>query len=201
MSSIILSPWPRKWASLTRISSIFIYVIASSLSVNPSGRHIKTAKTYVPVSRPVFFCALLLLFCLRIADVYADLSPTQTKRLKACRLLLKDVDPRPFPAVEKDLKKSGHLEESLRVLEAVARTYAAIARDKGVTKQQSREWLYSMVRLNMAFLQLGGDEHNVGGGKDRPLNRLICRKLKENLPSDLLHQHSGVFHSTDEWSE
>jgi len=133
-------------------------------------------------------------------DSYAlsFLTPEQVERLKECRHILRNVDQRPFSAVVKDLKKSGRPEANLQILEATAKTYADIVEEQNVTTIKSKEFLYSMVQLNMAFLQLGGDARNVGGGKDGPLNRLICRKLKIYLPPELFS--SGAFHSTDEWA-
>ena len=68
----------------------------------------------------------------------------------------------------------------------MAKTYADIVREINVEGQKKKEWLYSMVCLNMAYLQFGGSQGKSGSTTE--LNRLIRQKLKKYLPPELLKQ-------------
>ena len=74
----------------------------------------------------------------------------------------------------------------------MAKTYTDIVREINVKGQKKKEWLYSMVCLNMAYLQFGGSQGKYGSTTE--LNRLIRKKLKEYLPGDVFKQ-SGYLHS------
>lgn len=83
----------------------------------------------------------------------------------------------------KELEKTGHPETNLCMKEAMAKTYADIVREQDVQGKGKKEWLYSMITLNMAYLQLVGTE--AGGKADTALDLLIRRKLKFYLPQDI----------------
>ncbi len=119
------------------------------------------------------------------------LTPQQIERVQVCKRLLLEVDSKPLPKTIVELEHTPYPEENLQIMEAVAMTYADIVKEQTVDDDKNKKWLYGMIMLNMAYLQLGGDQYAVGG--NAPLNRLICRKLREHLPPDLLN-HPGLFH-------
>jgi hypothetical protein len=119
------------------------------------------------------------------------LSIQQMQRLESCRRLTEDIDDKSLQAAIAQLDNSPDPEENLQLLEAVARTYAEIVRDQKVSGLEKKKWLYSMVTLNMAYLQLGGLDVNPPG--DTSLNKLIRRKLKEHMPPEL-KENKNLFH-------
>lgn len=119
------------------------------------------------------------------------LTPQQIERVQACKRLLREVDFKSLPMTIAELEHTPYPEENLQVMEAVAMTYADIVKEHSVDDDENKKWLHGMIMLNMAYLQLGGDQYAVGG--NAPLNRLIGRKLREHLPPDLLN-HPGLFH-------
>ena len=76
----------------------------------------------------------------------------------------------------------------------MAKTYADIVREVNVEGKKKKEWLYSMVCLNMAYLQFGGSQGKSGSTTE--LNRLIRRKLKGYLPPNAL-KRDGFFYSLE----
>ena len=90
-----------------------------------------------------------------------------------------------------ELEKTRHPEINLEMKEAMARTYVDIVKEINVQGQKKKEWLYSMVCLNMAYLQFGGSQGKPGSTTE--LNRLIRQKLKEYLPPNALQQPGYVY--------
>ena len=137
----------------------------------------------------IFGFCLILFSPVYAEDIYREgsgLTPLQIERLKVCRELLQEVDNKPLQTRIRELEKAPYPEENLQILEAVARTYDEIVREQKVEGQKNKEWLHSMITLNMAYFQLGG-LHASDGNQD-PLNRLIRHKLKEYLSSALLNR-------------
>jgi hypothetical protein len=126
----------------------------------------------------IFFLALC-------GSAYAaqPFSAGQLDRLRAAKRLLSDVDSRSFSETLQDLQKTSFSEGHLQVLEAVAQTYAEIAREYDVETPERKKWLYGMVQLNLAYLQLGGGEEQATASA---LNTLIQRKLLRHLPPETL---------------
>ena len=146
---------------------------------------------------------LTILFLLLPCLVYAkmdgqtqglstQLTPKQFERVKVCKDLLQEVDAKSLDDMVSDVEQTSSPEENLQILEAVAQTYSEIVKEQKVEEKENKEWLHSMISLNMAYLQLGGGE----GGGDTPLNRMIRRKLKEHLSSLTMHD-SALFHSLE----
>lgn len=105
-------------------------------------------------------------------------------RVKALKALIRDVDTKPARQTMEEIEESQDPELDLVMREAMAKTYADIVRDEKVLDQKKKEWLYSMVGINMAYLQFGGQQDSSANG----LNRLIRQKLKDYLPSGALEQ-------------
>jgi len=121
------------------------------------------------------------------------LTPAQVHRVKACQQLLAGVDKKSLEQHLQDLG-SRYTEENLQILEAVANAYAEIVEEQQVIGQEKKEWLYSVVMLNMAYLQMGGMHVNRSG--DTALNRLIQAKLKRRLSSSLTADEN-LFYTLD----
>ena len=117
----------------------------------------------------------------------ALLPPQAIERVRQYKLLVKDVEPKSVPAIVSDLEKTGDPMLNLQIKEAIAKTYAVIIQEEHIEGISKKQWLYSMVALNMAYLQFGGTN------SDRSLNKMILHKLKENLPAGIIDQHGFHF--------
>ncbi len=124
--------------------------------------------------------SIFFLFLFTTSVHAGHLNETDIARLKAAKQLTRDVDQKPLQQSIKELERTPHPLLNLHMKEAMARTYADIVRDQNIDGQKRKDWLYSMVTLNMAYLQFGGSSNT------DPLNKMICRKLKEYLPKDIL---------------
>ena len=120
-----------------------------------------------------------------------NLTADEMGRLRSCKRLLGGVDTKSFEQSLFDLKHSSFPHENLQILEAMTKTYTEIVQEQNVVGQKKKEWLYSMVALNMAYLQLAGI--NATQSQDSPLDKLIRWKLKEHLPEGL-KENKKIFH-------
>ncbi len=140
---------------------------------------------------------IFLFFALSIpvdANNSQRLTVQQVERLEAVNKLLRGVDGKSLPQMISELEKSDNPQMTLAVKEAIAKAYIDIVSEVKVEGQKKKEWLYSMVCLNMAYLQFGGD---VGkSGSTTSLNRLIRQKLKKYLPQEILKE-KGFSHSLE----
>jgi hypothetical protein len=114
----------------------------------------------------------------------------QMERVKACKRLMDGADGKSLEQTVMDLERTPYIEENLLILEAVAKTYSEIILKYEVASKRKKEWLHSMVMLNMAYLQLGGGEQDGTSA----LNTLISRKLVGYLPPDLF-KNTEIFQS------
>jgi hypothetical protein len=114
------------------------------------------------------------------------LTAQEIDRLKVVKKLLDGIDTKSLWETISELEKSRHPHINLEVKEAMAKAYVDIVKEINVEGQKKKEWLYSMVCLNMAYLQFGGSQGNPGSTTE--LNRLIRKKLMEYLPPDALKQ-------------
>ena len=142
----------------------------------------------------------IVLFFVLAAAVHASaagaesLTPDQTRRLQVCERLLDGVDKNGMAKKMRELENSRFPEENVKLIEAVTQTYAELVREQGIEKPDTKEWLYSMVTLNMGYLQLGGSKLNQS--RDTALNKIIRRRLKDRLPADLL-ANEEIFYTLD----
>ena len=159
-------------------------------SVISTGRNISPAGPTVAGTRPK---AAVATVGAAQADRYHSsvLTADQLQRVESSRRLLDGVDGKTPAQVIAELEKSAQLDADIQILEAMARTYDEIVQEQKVVEPKKKEWLYSMVKLNMAYLQLGGIDLNQV--HDSGLNFLIRRKLREYLPTEL-KQDTTVFH-------
>lgn len=141
--------------------------------------------------------AALTIIVLWVMPVYAQqtyrghLTPDEIQRVKAVKELLDGIDKQTLWQTIADLEKSRHPYVDLEVKEAMAHAYTDIVHDYSVEDQKKKEWLYSMVCLNMAYLQFGGS--NGPPGSTSSLNLLIRQELKKYLPSDLINRPGFIY--------
>ena len=143
-------------------------------------------------------CFLLIIFIFLSVPVYADgthrvrhLTQQEIQRVKAVKELLQGVDTKSLQETIDELEKSRHPLLNLQIKEAMAKAYTDIVKEINVVDEKRKEWLYSMVNLNMAYLQFGGAQGKYGSTTE--LNRLIRKKLKEYLPPHLLERLGSAF--------
>lgn len=141
---------------------------------------------------------LLIVFIFLTAPAHAQtshgsgyLTTQEIERLRAVKELLGGIDRKSLQETVSELKKSHHPEINVEMQEAMARTYMDLVRDFNIDGQKKKEWLYSMVCLNMAYLQFGGSPGKYGSTTE--LNRLIRQKLMKYLPADILKQPGFIY--------
>ncbi len=122
----------------------------------------------------------------RQSQAGSGLTEQDMERVKAFKALVRDVDMKSLQQTIREIESADYPQLELQMKEAMAKTYADIVLEQTVVEQKQKEWLYSMVTMNMAYLQFGADQ----GDSGTVLNRMILRKLKRYLPSDILN-HPG----------
>jgi hypothetical protein len=108
------------------------------------------------------------------------------ERVRTFKELIRDVDVKSLEQTIHEIEIASYPELELQMREAIAKTYADIVREQKGIDQAQKEWLYSMVTINMAYLQFGGKQDDSGTA----LNMIIRKKLREYLPSDVF-THPG----------
>jgi len=145
-------------------------------------------KTFLALTVSIFLCG----------GVHAQqsgskhLTSNEIQRVKAVKVLLSVVDKKPLRMTIAELEKTREPEINLEIKEAMAQAYTDVVRDYKVEGQKKKEWLYSMVCLNMAYLQFGGQQP--ASGDSNSLNKLIRQELKKHLSLEVLRQ-SGLLYS------
>jgi len=119
------------------------------------------------------------------------LSTQEIERVRAFKEILNGVDKKSVWATIHELEKSRHPQISLMMQEAMAKAYVDIVKEINVEGEKKREWLYSMVCLNMAYFQFGGTQGKYGSTTE--LNRLIRQKLIKYLPANALKMPGFVY--------
>ena len=142
-----------------------------------------------------FFLLVIFIFLTAPAHAQGNFpTPQDIERIRALKALLYGIDTKSLQETLEELKKTQHPQINLQMREAMAKTYTDIVREVNVEGQKKKEWLYSMVCLNMAYLQFGGAQGTPGSTSS--LNRLIRQKLKKYLPPNALKQ-AGFFYSLE----
>jgi hypothetical protein len=141
---------------------------------------------------------LLVIFTFLATSVHAQanhrrslLTAQEIERVKAVKELLYGVDKRSLQETIDELQRARHPQLGLEMQEAMAKAYTDIVKEINVEGQKKKEWLYSMVCLNMAYLQFGGSQGKAGSTTE--LNRLIRQKLKQYLPPDIFKQPGFLY--------
>ncbi len=125
-----------------------------------------------------FLTILVLILIATSAQARGTLSPSQIERVKAYKQSLGSVDKKSLDKTIAELQRTSDPEMALAIQETIAQTYVEVLASEGVQDQSKKEWLYGVVALNMANLQMGGRPNN-------SLNRMITKKLEKNLPASV----------------
>ena len=132
----------------------------------------------------------LLLVSPPVAASKAHLSDTHLARLVQAQKLLADVDSRSQSEIIDELNQTSFPEGNLQIYEAVAATYKELTQHKDIARINKKKRLYDFIRLNIAYLQFGGE---IGQG-NKDLNALIRQTLQRHLPKELL-DNDQLFYS------
>ncbi len=119
-------------------------------------------------------------------DLRGPLTAQERERIAAFKGLLRDVDTKSLQQTVREIESADYPRIEFYMQEAIAKTYADIVLQEKVVDQKQKEWLLSMVMINMASLQFGSSKDQSGND----LNRLIRRKLKSYMPPEIL-THPG----------
>jgi hypothetical protein len=133
--------------------------------------------------------SLFLLLNLSVAyaaPIKEHLNEEDISRLKALKETFLEVEKKTPQQLVLELEKTNYPKINLAIKEAMAKAYLDIIKEQGVQGEHKKEWLYSMIALNMAYFQFGGDKDSAGGTKN--LNKLIRYKLKTYLPVNIFKQ-------------
>ena len=134
-----------------------------------------------------FIAVIFLFFLLPVqaqeTSGQRHLTAHELERVTVIRKDLGGVDKKTLQQTVRELEKRPYLEVNLQIKEAMAKAYVDIVREQNIVGQPKKEWLYSMVALNMAYLQFAADKDSTAGAKN--LNKLIRYKLKQYLPQDI----------------
>ena len=116
------------------------------------------------------------------AVVRVHLTAPEIEHVKAFKKLIRDVDGKSLMQTIAEIETAANPQLELQMQEAIAKTYADIVLEEKVGDLKQKEWLYSMVTINMAYLQFGAKQDDSGNA----LNRMIRKKLREYLPPEVL---------------
>ena len=116
-------------------------------------------------------------------------------RIHNAKALVADHDLRSVADISRQLHATSSAEGNLQIYEAVAATYRDLVASGDVTDEAGKKNLYDQIRMNVAFIQFGGDPNYGGGAK---INRWIRQTLVNYLPQNLMN-NEDMFYSADEW--
>ena len=117
------------------------------------------------------------------------------ERIHDAKMLVADLDPRSVEDIFKELNTTSSPEGNLQIYEAVAATFRDLVLGGDAADEAGRKTLYDQIRMNVAFIQLGG---NSNGGSGKRVDRWIRQTLMQYLSQDLI-ANDDIFHSADEW--
>lgn len=148
---------------------------------------------------PILFLFIILFYAQK--PVYSQeifcqnhLTSEDIERVKAGKNLLSEVDSKSLKETLDTFELQSCPQINAFIIEAMAKTYTDIVNEQKIEEKNRKEWLYSKIQLNMAYLQLTGGQQK---GDSDPLNRLIRTKLKQFLPQNIL-THPAFFHEVKE---
>ena len=140
----------------------------------------------------LLFISLITLAHADVSYYHRHLTLQEIERVRVLKSQLGGVDKKSVQETIHELESAKHPQINLLMQEAMAKTYKDIVRDINVEGSKKQEWLYSMICLNMAYLQFGGSPQGKYGSTTE-LNRLIRRKLTGYLPPNALKQPGFVY--------
>ncbi len=115
-------------------------------------------------------------------------------RIHDAKMLVAELDSRTVEDIFREFHATSSPEGNLQIYEATAATYRDLMESKEVTGEVEKKNLYDQIRMNIAFIQFGGNP-NGGGAK---IDRWIRQTLMKYLSRDLMKEEN-IFHSVDEW--
>jgi len=118
-------------------------------------------------------------------------------RILDAKTLVADLDSRSVEDISIELRSTSSPEGNLQIYEAVAATFRDLVINGDVTDEAGKKNLYDQIRMNVAFIQFGGNPNNKSGKK---IDRWIRQTLMKYLPRDLL-KDEDMFYSAEEWSK
>lgn len=142
----------------------------------------------------IFYEVVLVLMLVAMpsfAQAGRALSAKDMDRLKAVKEVLRDVDTKTLNQTIADLERTGYPALNLKLREAMAQAFTDIVEEQKVVGRSKKQWLYSMITLNMAYLQMVGGP-NIDA-KTQPIDKLIRRKLVNYLPENIYQQPGFMF--------
>ncbi len=118
-------------------------------------------------------------------------------RIHDAKMLVADLDPRTVEDISRDLQSTSSPEGNLQIFEAVASTFRDLVIDGNIVDDKGKKNLYDQIRMNVAFIQFGGNP-NLRNGKK--IDRWIRQTLMKYLPRELM-KDDDIFYSADEWKK
>jgi len=116
-------------------------------------------------------------------------------RIHDAKMLVKDLDLRSVEDISRELRTTSSPEGNLQIYEAIAATFRDLVVSGDVTDEAGKKNLYNQIRMNVAFIQFGGNLNDRSGKK---IDRWIRQTLVKYLPKDLM-KDEDIFYSGDEW--
>lgn len=136
-----------------------------------------------------FLCALVVV----AQPAWARLTQDDLPRVQKARMLLAEVDSRSSEDILKSFNATESPEGNLVIYEAVAATYCELAPQIGAVKAEDKKALYDTIRMNVAFVQYGGD---IGHTGDRKIHQWVRQALKRHLPAGII-KDTKLFYSLE----
>lgn len=118
-------------------------------------------------------------------------------RIHSAKMLIEDSEPRSVEDISMELQLTSSPEGNLQIFEAVAATYRDLVLDGNIVDDKGKKDLYDQIRMNVAFIQFGGNPNQRGAKK---VNRWIRQALLKHLSKDLMNDED-MFYSADEWKK
>ncbi|MEK7377063.1 MAG: hypothetical protein AABZ57_07910, partial [Candidatus Margulisiibacteriota bacterium] len=125
----------------------------------------------------------LVLMAAGTSPVEAGLTAQHERRIGQANRLLAEVDRRSANDICDEFNKTAAPEANVKIYEAVAATYDDLVKSKDIQDAAQKVHLYDQIRLNVAYIQFGGDPEYDGG---KLLDRWIRQALVRYLPKDLM---------------
>ena len=125
--------------------------------------------------------------------VEGPLTGAHLARIEQVKQILGQVEDRPARQIMDEFNRTSAPQGNLQILEAVSATYQDLVDRKKVTDMEEKKQLYNLIRLNVAYLQFGG---NIGYQGDKKINLWIRQTLARHLPQELM-QNQQVFYTLD----
>lgn len=162
--------------------------------------YLKASFRVLQQTKPMKYISILMFVVLLTAPHTAAAESggsTFRARIMRAQTLVAEHDLRSVDEIWTELQGSVSAEGNLQIYEAVAETYRDLTADGKIAGEAEKRGLYDKIRMNVAFIQFGGDPNYGGGAK---INLWIRRSLMKYLSRDLINDDT-MFHSADEWSK